>query len=146
MTVLVVGASGATGRQLVHQLLLYENKVKVIVRSKENVPKSWDKDKNLDMITASLLELNEKELIEYTADCDAIASCLGHNMTFKGIYGQPRKLVSEATKRLCDAVIFNKPKNRVKFVLMNSSGVKNSDLNEPISLSQKIIVGLLRLL
>jgi hypothetical protein len=146
MTVLVVGASGATGRHLVNQLLLKGNKVKIIVRAKENLPNSWHEAENLEIITASLLELNDKELIKYTSNCDAIASCLGHNMTFKGIYGQPRKLVTDATNRLCKAVISNKPKNPVKFVLMNSSGVKNRDLNEPISFAQKGVIGLLRLL
>ena len=34
MTVLLVGASGATGRHLVNQLLLKGNNVKIIVRSK----------------------------------------------------------------------------------------------------------------
>jgi nucleoside-diphosphate-sugar epimerase len=146
MTVLVVGASGATGRHLVNQLLLKGNKVKIIVRSKKNLPKSWNGAENLEIITASLLELNDKELIKYTSNCDAIASCLGHNMTFKGVYGQPRKLVTDATKRLCKAIITKRPKNPVKFVLMNSSGVKNKDVNEPISFAQKGVIVLLRLL
>ena len=89
---LVVGASGATGRHLVNQLLLNGNDVRIIVRTKENLPKSWDEAKNLEIITANLLELKDEELIQYTFNCDAIASCLGHNVTFKGMYGQPRKL------------------------------------------------------
>ena len=36
MTTLVLGASGATGRQLVTQLLKKNQKVKVIVRSPKN--------------------------------------------------------------------------------------------------------------
>jgi hypothetical protein len=43
-------------------------------------------------------------------------------------------------------VIFNKSESPVKFVLMNSSGVKNRDVKEPISFAQKIVIGLLRLL
>jgi hypothetical protein len=146
MKALVVGASGATGRLLVNQLLLRGNDVRIILRSKENLPKAWDKVKNLEIIIASLLELDDNELIKYTSNCDAIASCLGHNVTFKGMYGQPRKLVTDATKRLCKAIIANKPNNPIKFVLMNSSGVKNRDLKEPISFAQKCVIGLLRLL
>lgn len=146
MTVLVVGASGATGRHLVNQLLLKGNNVKIIVRSKENLPKSWDEDKNLEIITASLLELNEKELIKCTSNCDAIASCLGHNINFKGIYGKPRRLVTDATKRLCNAIKKNEPRNPIKYVLMNTSGNSNRDLDEPLSFAQKCIVALLRLL
>jgi len=146
MTVLVVGASGATGRQLVNQLLLKGNKVKIIVRSRENLPKQWGEAEQLEIITASLLELNDEDLVKHTSNCEAIASCLGHNMTFRGLYGQPRKLVTDATKRLCEAIITNKPKDPVKFVLMSSSGVKNRDLNESISFAQKCVIGLLRLL
>jgi len=40
MTILVVGASGATGRHLVEQLLIQKHKVKVIVRSPEKLPES----------------------------------------------------------------------------------------------------------
>jgi hypothetical protein len=73
-----------------------------------------------------------------------VASCLGHNLTLKGIYGQPRKLVTEATRRLCDAIKANTPDGQTKFVLMNTAGNSNRDLNEPISFAQKTVVGLLR--
>jgi len=145
MTVLVVGASGATGRLLVNQLLLKGNNVKIIVRSKENLPESWNEKNNLEIYTASILELSDIELMDYTKDCDAIASCLGHNLTFKGIYGQPRMLVTDATKRLCKAIKNNRPKRPLKYVLMNTSGNSNRDLNEPISFAQKCVIGLLRL-
>lgn len=146
MTVLVLGASGATGRHLVNQLLLKENKVKIIVRSKGNLPESWKENNSLEIITASILELSDKEMMNYTTECDAIASCLGHNLTLKGIYGQPRKLVTDATKRLCNAIKSLQPKRPVKYVLMNTSGNSNRDLNEPISFAQKCVIGLLRLL
>ena len=146
MTVLVVGANGATGRHLVNQLLLKGNNVKIIVRSKENLPELWTKKNNLEIYIANILDLSDTELINYTTDCDAIASCLGHNLTFKGIYGQPRKLVTDATKRLCKAIKHHQPKKPVKYVLMNTSGNSNRDLNEPISFAQKCVMGLLRLL
>ncbi|NNE15191.1 MAG: SDR family oxidoreductase [Saprospiraceae bacterium] len=146
MTVLVVGASGATGKHLVDQLLRKGNSVKIIVRSKKNLPELWNEENNLDIYIANILELSETELINFTTDCDAIASCLGHNLTFKGIYGQPRKLVTDATKRLCKTIKNHQPKSPVKFVLMNTSGNSNRDLNESISFAQKCVIGLLRLL
>lgn len=146
MKTLVVGASGATGRQLVEQLLIKGNKVKVVVRSPEKLPESWKSNECVKIISASLLDLSDKEMIELTIDCDSIASCLGHNMNWKGIYGQPRKLVTDAARRLCNAVEANKPESPVKYVLMNTTGNRNRDLNEPISFSQKCVIGLLRLL
>ena len=146
MVILVVGASGATGRQLVEQLLIQGHEVKIVVRSPEKLPDSWKNNDHLRIISATLLELSDKEMMELTFDCHSIASCLGHNMNWKGIYGQPRKLVTDATRRLCDAIKANNPKRPVKFVLMNTTGNRNRDLNEPISFGQKCVIGLLRLL
>jgi len=146
MTTLVVGASGATGLRLVEQLLIHGHKVKAIVRSPEKLPKSWKGNDNLQIITASILELNDEEMIAYVSNCNAIVSCLGHNLTWKGVYGQPRKLVTDATRRLCDAIISNNPENPAKYILMNTTGNRNRDLNEHISFAQKCVIGLLRLI
>jgi uncharacterized protein YbjT (DUF2867 family) len=94
MTVLVVGASGATGSKLVEQLLIEKHKIKVIVRSPEKLLESWKTNDNLQIISASLLDLSDAEMRVIVSDCDAVASCLGYNMTFKGIYAKPRRLVS----------------------------------------------------
>lgn len=146
MTILVVGASGATGRQLIKQLLIQGHNVKAVVRSPEKLPDSWKSNGRIKIISASLLDLNDKEMIELTLDCHSIASCLGHNINWKGIYGQPRKLVTDAVRRLCNAIESNKPESSIKFVLMNTTGNRNRDLNEPISFGQKCVIGLLRLL
>ena len=146
MTVLVVGASGATGRHLVEQLLIQKYKVKAVVRSPEKLPESWRNNDKLQIISASILELSDREMSEYSLHCQVIVSCLGHNLTWKGIYGQPRKLVTDATRRLCDAIKANKPEQAVRFILMNTTGNRNRDLNEQISFAQKCVIGLLRLL
>lgn len=48
MTTLVVGASGATGKQLVEQLLNMEQKVKVIVRPTGKIPEAWKNNQNIN--------------------------------------------------------------------------------------------------
>jgi len=146
MKILIVGASGATGSKLVEQLLNQNHKVKIIVRSPEKLPDSWKSNPNLEIISASVLELGDTEMRTMVSDCQAVASCLGHNLTFKGIYGQPRKLVTDATRRLCNDIASNNPKSPIKYVLMNTTGNRNRDLNEPISFAQKCVIGLLRLL
>lgn len=145
MNILVVGASGATGQLLVEQLLQRGHVVKVIVRSPDSLPEALRTHDNLSVVQASLLDLSDAELAKHVKGCDAVASCLGHNTNFKGMYGQPRRLVTDATRRLCTAIKANGPKGSTKFVLMNTTGNRNRDLNEPISLFQKLIVGLLRL-
>lgn len=146
MTILVAGASGATGKKLVEQLLNTNQKVKVIIRSSEKLPESWKTNDQLTIIKASILDLSEDEIAEHIQGCDAVVSCLGHNLTWKGIYGNPRRLVTDAVDLLCNAIKNNAPNKPIKFVLMNTTGNSNRDLNEPISIGQKIVIGLLRLL
>jgi len=146
MTTLVVGASGATGRQLVKQLLDSGQNVKVIVRSPENLPESWKSDDRLCIVHASVLELTDAEMAECVRDCQAVASCLGHTISWKGIYGQPRRLVTDTVRRFCNAIRANTPEQPIKCVLMNTTGNRNRDLNERISFGEKCVLGLIRLL
>lgn len=146
MTTLVIGASGATGKQLVEQLLIQGEKVKIIVRSPKKLPESWENNEHLQIIYSSILELSDNEMSDHVFGCHSIVSCLGHNMNWKGIYGHPRKLVTDATRKLCNAIEVHKPKSPVKYVLMNTAGNNNGNLCEPISFGQKCVIGLLRLL
>lgn len=146
MTTLVVGASGATGRLLVEQLLGRGQAVRIIVRSLSTLPENVKNHDKVSIIEASVLELSDAEMTQHVKGCDAVASCLGHNMSFKGFYGSPRRLVTDATRRLCSAIKANKPEMPVKFVLMNTTGNSNRDLSEKISFAQNIVIWLLRLL
>jgi len=146
MTILVVGASGATGRLLVAQLLERGESVKIIVRSLRSLPETLKNHEHLTINQASILKLSDAEMAQYVKGCDAVASCLGHTLSFKGMFGQPRRLVTDATRRLCDAIKVNNPKNPIRFVLMNTTGNRNRDLSELISFSQKCVIWLLRLL
>jgi nucleoside-diphosphate-sugar epimerase len=145
-TTLVVGASGSTGRQLVDQLLTVGEKVKLIVRSPEKLPPHWKAHDQVSIIKASISEISKQDMVNYVQDCQAVASCLGHNLTLKGIYGKPRQLVTDAVRLLSYAIKKNALEAPVKFVLMNTTGNRNGDLNEPISFREKIVISLLRLL
>ena len=146
MTALVMGATGATGRLLVEELLDRGQNVKVIVRSPDKLPEVLkDRDK-LSVIRASVLDLSDAEMAQHVDGCVAVALCLGHNLSLKGIYGHPRRLVTDATRRLCNAIKANKSEFPTRFVLMNTAGNSNRDLHEPISFGQRCVIGLLRLL
>ncbi len=146
MVILVVGASGATGRLLVEQLLSRGQIVEAIVRSPDKLPEGIKKQENLSVICASVLDLGDAEMARHVNGCDAVASCLGHNMSMKGIYGHPRRLVTNATRRLCNAIKANESEKKTKFVLMNTAGNSNRDLNEQMSFAHRSVIGLLRLL
>ncbi|MDP1990405.1 MAG: SDR family oxidoreductase [Syntrophales bacterium] len=146
MAILVVGASGATGQLLVEQLLNRGESVKVIVRSPDMLSEVLRDHDHLSVIRGSVLDLNDDEIRQHVKGCAAVASCLGHNLSWKGIYGHPRRLVTDATRRLCNAIKANKAEEPTKFVLMNTAGNSNRDLREPISLGQVCLIGLIRLL
>ena len=146
MTTLVVGASGATGQHLVSKLIKQGQHVRASVRDAEKLPESLRNESRLSIIEASISEFSDAKMAEHVADCDAVASCLGHNITFKGMYRKPRRLVTDAARRLCAVIKANKPEKPIKYVLMNTSGNRNRDLNEPISFGQKCVIALLRLL
>ncbi len=144
MTTLVVGASGATGRLLVEQLLHRGQQVKAIVRSIDGLPESIRSDPHLTLILASLLDLSEAEITLHIRGCSSVASCLGHNLSLKGIYGHPRRLVTDATRRLCQALKAAGTGEPRKFVLMNTTGNSNRDLREPRSIGDRFVIGFIR--
>lgn len=145
MTTIVAGASGATGQTLVEQLLDRGQNVKAVVRSPDKLPKAVRERPNLTLIHGSILDLSNTEIAGHVKNCNAVASCLGHNLTFKGLFGPPRRLVTDTTRRLCDAIKANDTEVPIKFVLMNTTGNRNRDLNEPVSFAQRCVIRLLRL-
>ncbi|MFC4870674.1 NAD(P)-dependent oxidoreductase [Negadavirga shengliensis] len=144
MTTLIVGASGATGKLLVEQLLKAGQKVKVIVRPTSNFPDAWNNHDRITVIPSNVTEMSVGEIARHLAGCQAIASCLGHNLTLKGIFGKPRKLVTDTVRLLCKAALESTPERPIKFVLMNTAG--NSSVNESVSVKEKMAVALIRLL
>jgi uncharacterized protein YbjT (DUF2867 family) len=77
VTTLVVGASGATGKQLVEQLLNKGQKVKVIVRPAGKKVDTWRNNDNITIIKANISEISVDEMVNYLIDCQSVASCLG---------------------------------------------------------------------
>ncbi len=141
-----MGASGATGRLLVGQLLDRGGEVRAIVRAPETLPDALRSHDRLFVTRASVLDLSDAELARHARGCHAVASCLGHNLTWKGIYGRPRMLVTDATRRLCDAIKANRSGAPVRFVLMNTAGNRNRGLEEPVSFLEACVLVLLRAL
>lgn len=146
MSVLVLGATGATGRLLVRELLGRGLNVRVIVRTPDSLPEDVRNHSHLSVVHASVLGLSDAEMVQNVDGCTAVVSCLGHNITLKGLFGPPRRLVSDATRRLCEAIQVSRLERPIRFVLMNTAGNSNRDLNESVSIAQKCVMGLLRLL
>jgi len=122
-TVLLVGGTGRTGGHVLRQLLGRGIRVRAIVRSGGKLPPDVAGNPNLTVIEASLLSLRDEELQQHLRGCDAVISCLGHVLSFKGIFGPPRDLVTRATTRLCRGVEALQRPAPVKFILMSSVSV-----------------------
>jgi nucleoside-diphosphate-sugar epimerase len=146
MKFFIAGATGATGRLLLEQLLMQGHDVSVVIRSSQRLPLSVRNNNRLFITEDNLLDLGDDDLARLVRGCDAVASCLGHTLNLKGIFGKPRKLVTEATARLCCAIEENQPEKPVRFVLMNTSGNRNPDLPEKRSWKERLVIGLVRAL
>ena len=145
MKILIVGSTGATGKLLVNQLLEKGHEVKAFARNITKFSTEIITHKKFDVIGTSVLDMSEEELENHTKECDAIVSTLGHNLSFKGMFGNPRQLVTDSIKKLCK-VSENTKNKPVKIILMNTVGCKNEDLKEKVSFFENCVFFLLRYL
>lgn len=139
MHILVVGGTGATGRHFVNRLLSHGCHVTIIVRNSDKVATYFKKRETLTVITGNVLDMDAGTLQEVVKNVDAIGSCLGHPLTFKGTFGEPKKLVTESMQKLCQAVQDNDQQKPVRVVLMNTTGVRNKDSQEQWSRAEGIV-------
>ncbi|EAQ65943.1 hypothetical protein MED121_01990 [Marinomonas sp. MED121] len=145
MTVLVLGATGKTGQLVINNLL--DNGQKIIALVRKTTLKTHPL---LQQIKGTALTLDESSLIHLIREADFVISCLGHKLTFQGIYGAPRMLVRDSLKHICQLNhLINKDTatpNILKIILLNTTGNRNLDLNERISFAQHLVLSLIRFL
>lgn len=140
MKVLVLGATGQTGFHVVKQFLENSIQVKAIVRNAEKF-KDNQSDKNLKLFTENILDIEDKRLKDILDDVDVVISCLGHNISLKGIFGKPHYLVTEAIKKIVDNSNDKHPK---KIILMNTTACLNTKQKEKFTFGESIIMGIMR--
>lgn len=143
---LVLGASGATGQLLVKILLQKGVDVTAIVRNSNSLTNIDSPHQNLQIVEAEISEMQESDLTHYLGECEAVLSCLGHNLTFKGIFGHPRRLVTDAIKKITRTIESTCPNKKIKIILMSTTGNSNRDIPEKPPLSQRFVISILRLL
>lgn len=133
-----------TGRHVVKQLLERDHNVRVIVRSPEKLSDAVVNHPNIEIVRAELLELSDDEMVRHVKGCDAVVSCLGHTLDFKGMFGEPKQLCLQAVKRLCAAIESVGAGIPKKFILMNTVGVANPELVESRAWFERSLLFLLR--
>lgn len=135
----------ATGKHVVRMLLdKGDTTVVAVTRSSARLlgllNTTDDTDDNLMVREiASLSDLTETDLSELTDGCTAIVSCLGHNLTFRGMY-KDGQFLTQIVRKLTAAM-----PSGCRFILMGSDGVSH-DGDAPRSRAERTILWLLRYL
>ena len=147
MHIFVTGATGATGKLLTEELLKRGHTVSAVIRTPEKLAHLAHFGKKLILIEREILSMDGNELAEFLGECDGAASCLGHNISFKGLFGKPRRLVTDAAKLICSTYRLTGRTASVKFVLMNTTGNRNRLQNEKAYKGgDRLVIALLRAL
>lgn len=145
MKVLVLGATGATGRLVVKQLLDSKVNVKTIARKESRVSSEVINNELVEMVAGNISEFDLNKNLELINDCDSVVCCLGHTISFKGLFGKPRMLVSDSIKNICNAIERGN-KKKVKLILMSTTGNMDRRIKENYSIKDKVVVSLLKLI
>ena len=143
MKILVLGASGATGKLVVSNALERDVSVKIVIREHAKIPDSVLKHKNIEIFRGNIDTLGKGTVHSLVQDCNAIVCCLGHNITFKGLFGKPRTLVVDTVKKIATALqSYNTVK---KFIVMSTTAYTNKNGGETNSIIEMIVLKLLEL-
>ena len=144
MKALVLGASGATGKLIVQQLLKKIIQVRIVVRETAIIPHQISNNKSIEVIKGNINDFEIAKVKDLVKDCDSIICCLGHNISFKGIFGAPRKLVFNTVVKIIEALQSRELKP--KFILMSTTAYTNRKVGEVNTFGEKIVFSLLKVL
>ncbi|SDN65884.1 NAD(P)-dependent oxidoreductase [Alkalicoccus daliensis] len=144
MRVLVLGASGATGKLVVKQFMQRNIHCRILVRESAILEEEIKESPFVETMKGNISELTDLQMESLVSECNVIISCLGHNPSCKGMFGNPRYLVFHAVKRITE-IIENQPSHKVKLILMSTAGYTD-EATETNTKSEKIILSLLKML
>ncbi len=142
MRVLVLGASGATGSLVVRQLISRNIQTRVLIRKSAFLPREITESRLVETVMGNVNELTNSEMNQLVQNCDAVISCLGHNISFRGLFGRPRYLVFDALHSICESAKQNTGK-KVKLILMSTTAYTNKLSGEKNSWRESFIFSLL---
>ena len=145
MKVLVLGANGSTGFNVVNQLINHGIYVRALTRNMKKF-ESINKKEYIEVERASILEIENQKLRLFLSDVDAVISCLGHNISLKGIFGKPHLLVVDAITKIVTVINEIRSDRVKKIILMNTTACINREQNENLTKSESLVMGIMRAL
>jgi nucleoside-diphosphate-sugar epimerase len=125
--VLLLGATGRTGGRVLTRLLERGVAVRALVRSPSRLPAGVTAHPLLDVVVVDIVTLSSVELAGHLDGCDTAISCLGHNVSARGLFGPPRDLVVGAVRRIRDAAQGRPPAEPLRLIVMSSVSVNLPD-------------------
>jgi putative NADH-flavin reductase len=128
MNVLLLGATGFSGKEVLNELLSKNHKVTIITRNKSSVD---FKDDNLTVIEGNVLD--ENLINEAVKNQDAVINCLG--IGGKG-NAKPNSLVSDATRVLVNVM---KISDVNRLICMSNVGAGDSMRFQPWIFSKVVL-------
>ncbi len=144
MKALVLGASGATGKLVVQQLVKKNIQVRVVVRETAIIPNQISDDKSIEVTKGNINDFEIAKIKDLVKDCDSLICCLGHNISLKGILGPPHKLVYNTVVKIIEALQSRELNS--KFILMSTTAYTNRKTGEVNTFGEKIVFSLLKVL
>lgn len=144
MKVVVLGASGATGQNVARELINRKMYTRLLIRKTAVLDPAIEKSSFVEIVEGNISELDQSELNQLLKDCTTVVSCLGHTPTIKGMFGQPRNLVSDAIQKICDTAI--KSQLHIKLILMSTTGYTNRSIGESHLWGEQVVFSVLSLL
>lgn len=145
MKVLILGASGATGKQVVRQMIKRQVKTRVLIRPHSVLPEDVSSSPLVEVVRGSISDFSHEEMKKVIEGCEAVVSCLGHNFTFKGIFGGPHYFVFDTVKKI-NETLKTTESSQVKMILMSTSGYTNKSIGEKNTLGERVVLFLVKLL
>ncbi len=142
MKVLVLGASGATGKLVLMQLVRRNINTRILIRGSAVIPEEFLDNPLVEIVKGNINELDQSDLDHLLEDCKVVISCLGHNISLQGMFGQPRYLVLNAIRNLSQTIQYT-TKEKIKIILMSTTAYTNRLAGEKNSLGERIIFSLL---
>ncbi|MDA3861719.1 MAG: NAD(P)H-binding protein [Melioribacteraceae bacterium] len=144
MKALVLGGSGATGKLVVQQLVKRNIQVRVVVRESAIIDSKISHDKSIEIIKGNINDFEIAKIKDLVQDCDSVICCFGHNISLKGLFGPPRKLVSNTVGNIIEAI--QTLNLNTKFILMSTTAYTNKKIGEVNTFGEKIVFAVLKVL
>ena len=129
--VLIFGATGGCGKHALSNLLDRGVQCVAVVRSEDRLPAGCRGKSNLDVVVVpeGHLAMDDGAFSALIDGADAVVSVLGHNLTFKGMYGQPRRLCADTVSRVI--AVASGRATPLKLIVVSTEGVDQPAQKDP---------------